>query len=54
VQHSEKLKNQEDTIFSIQNYKTNEISLPDVLKSISNEKSLSMFRLIGDSFFARL
>jgi hypothetical protein len=43
-----KLKNQEDTIFSIQNYKTNEISLADVLKSISNEKSLSMFRSIGD------
>jgi hypothetical protein len=33
---------------SLQDNKTNNISLADVLKSISDDKSLSIFRLIGE------
>ena len=48
MQHSKKLKNQEDTVSSIQNYKINNLSVPDVLKTISDDKSFEVFQLIAN------
>jgi hypothetical protein len=41
-------KQEEATIISLQYNKSNNMSLADVLKSISDDKSLSIFQLISD------
>src|SRR5918992_660576 len=46
--NSKKRNQEEATIISLQYNKSNNISLADVLKSISDDKSLSIFQLISD------